>query len=185
VVVGGGDDAKVAQDTLYPGNDRAISTNDVRHNFVASGLYDLNLVNRDSHAAARYLLRGWQISGIFTARSGLPFSSTVGGNGDLNNDGNARTDRPPFLGRNTNRLPGYYSVDARVTKEIPLRGERLRLKLMGEAFNLLNHANFSAYNSSPFNYSSTTRIFSPVATFLTPSNTFDPRILQLAARIDF
>ena len=184
VVVGTGDDAKVAQDTLLPNIDRAVGVSDIRNNFVFSGLYDLNFLPSTASRAARLLLNGWQISGIFNARNGLPFSATVGGNGDVNQDGNARTDRPPFLGRNTLKLPNFYTLDMRVTKIIPLT-ERVRLQLIGEAFNIANHANFSALNPSPFNFNSATRIFSPVPTYLAPSNTYDPRILQLAAKINF
>ncbi|NWF82844.1 MAG: TonB-dependent receptor [Bryobacteraceae bacterium] len=185
VVVGTGDDAKVAQDTLRPNLDRAVGEADIPHKFVASGVWDLDYWRSPSNRFLRYAVNGWQISGIYNARSGLPFSATVGGNSDINGDGNARTDRPPFLGRNTLRLSGYYTLDARISKQIPLAGERLRLRLMGEAFNLTNQVNVSGTNRSPYNYSSATRVFTPVSNFNQISSVFDPRILQLAARLEF
>ncbi len=185
VVVGTGDDAKVAQDTLQPNLDRAVGEADVTHKFVASGIWDLNYWGKSSNPLLRYVVNGWQISGIYNARTGLPWSATVGGNSDINGDGNARTDRPPFLGRNTYRLPNYYTLDARVSKEIPLYGERLRMRLIGEAFNLTNQVNISGANRSPYSYNAASRIFTPVSNFNQPSSVFDPRILQLAVRLDF
>src|SRR5207244_7771096 len=41
VVVGGGDDAKVAQDTLNPNAERGLGNSDVSHRFVLSGFWDL------------------------------------------------------------------------------------------------------------------------------------------------
>lgn len=184
VVVGGGDDAKVAMDTLLPGNDRAVGDANIPHRFVGSGVWDLTYY-RGQNPAARLLLNGWQLSVIAELRKGLPFSPTVGGSSDINNDGNARTDRPPFLGRNIYRLPDYKTVDLRVSKTIPLAGERLRLRLIGEAFNSFNRANFSNVNRSPFSYNATTRVFTPLTNFNVVNASFDPRILQLAAKIEF
>ncbi len=182
--MGGGDDAKVAQDTLLPGLDRGVGDANVPHRFIASGVWDLNYY-RGQQPFARLLWNGWQISMIADFRTGLPFSPTVGGNSDVNNDGNARTDRPPFLGRNVYRLPNFQTVDLRVSKAIPLGTERVRLRLIGEAFNALNRANFSNVNRAPFSYNSTTRLFTPLSNFNAVNASFDPRILQLAAKIEF
>lgn len=183
VVVGGGDDAKVQQDTLLPNLDRAVGDANVPHRFVASGVWDINYVKGSGFA--KLVANGWQLSAIYNARTGQPFSATVGGNADVGRDGNTRNDRPPFLGRNTYRLPDVYTLDVRVSKTIPLHGERVGLKLIGEAFNITNRPNFSGVFRSPYNYVAATGTFNPVANFLQPSATFDPRILQLAARIDF
>ena len=56
---------------------------------------------------------------------------------------------------------------------------------MGEAFNGLNRANFSAIQQTPYNYNATTREFTRVTNFLAPTATSDPRILQIAARFSF
>jgi hypothetical protein len=37
--------------------------------------------------------------------------------------------------------PDFAGVDARIGREIPLHGERIRLGLIAEAFNLTNRAN--------------------------------------------
>ena len=50
---------------------------DVRHNFVASGLWELPIF-RHRHDAAGSILGGWQLSGIFTAHTGFPWTPVVG-----------------------------------------------------------------------------------------------------------
>jgi hypothetical protein len=116
-------------------------------------------------------------------KSGRRYDVVVGG--DVNNDGNTRTDRPPYLGRNTAGGPNFLDVDMRFTRDFKLYAERVRLKMMFEAFNLTNRANYSSLLTTQYNFSATTRIFSPAPGFLTPTATFDPRILQLAAKITF
>ena len=49
------------------------------------------------------------------------------------------------LGRNAFTGPGFFTIDLRVGKRIPL-GERLRLDLFADAFNLLNRTNVAAVN---------------------------------------
>lgn len=56
---------------------------DIRHLFNANGIWDLPFgkgrwIGRDSSSLVDALIGGWQISGIVTARSGLPFSTTTG-----------------------------------------------------------------------------------------------------------
>jgi outer membrane receptor protein involved in Fe transport len=179
----GGEDVKLVQDTLAPNNDRGRGEADIRHRMVASGVWDVLAFDRYSNPAAKLLLRGWQISSIVSLQSGRPFSERS--NVDLNNDGNRFTDRMPGVGRNTRTGPGFASVDLRVSKEVPVWREKVKLRLMGEAFNAFNRANFTTVQQVPFNYNATTRTFTPVATFGQATNTADPRILQLAARITF
>jgi hypothetical protein len=61
---------------------------------------------------------------------------------------------PPFtppagcngnLGRNRFVGPGFFQFDLRVSKQIPL-GERLRLQLIADGFNLFNRTNVAAVN---------------------------------------
>lgn len=185
VVVGTGDDAKVAQDTLNPNADRAIGDVNIKHRFVTSGVWDIAYFNGSSRPAVKYLFGGWQLSTILQAQSGRPFNATAPV--DLNNDGNVRNDRAPGFGRNTIIGPNFVSLDLRVSKDIPLYGEKVKLRLMGEAFNALNKANFSALQTTPFNFATVdgVRTFTPRADYLARTGTFDPRILQIAARITF
>jgi len=185
VVVGTGDEAKIAQDTLLPNLDRGRGDADIRHVWVLSGVWEIDYARSLANPFLRGLLGGYQLSLITNVRSPRFFSPTLGGNSDVNNDGNNRTDRPPFVGRNTAEAFGFAGVDLRASREIRLYGERVKLRLMGEAFNLTNRANFSDLNRSPFTFNLAQRTFTPLATYRTPSSTFDPRILQLAARLYF
>ena len=46
-----------------------------------------------------------------------------------------------IFGRNTIEGPGFASLDMRISKDIFLGNERVKLRLVGEAFNALNRAN--------------------------------------------
>ena len=192
VVVGGGDDAKVAQDTLNPNFDRGLGNADVRHRFVLSGVWDLGYAKSFKNRPTRMILSGFQVSPIVTLQSGRFYTATVGGNADVQNDGNSRKARPTGTGRNTFEGPGYSTVDLRVSRDFPIYRERVHLRMMFEAFNLFNRANFGNINPSvtgiittQYNFNSSTRVFTPNPTFLAPNDTFDPRILQLSAKITF
>ena len=116
-------------------------------------------------------------------QSGRPLSATVGG--DPNNDTNTATDRPPNVGRDAYTGPNFATADIRVSRDIPLYRERASLRLIFEAFNVTNRANFNSITTAQYNFNPAARVFTPNATFLTPTTTFDPRILQLAAKITF
>jgi outer membrane receptor protein involved in Fe transport len=183
-VVVGTDDSKNAQDTLNPNADRGRGNADIRHRFVISGIWDINYGASLSNKFARALLRGYQFSMITNLQSGRPLSVGVG-SGDPNGDSNSGSDRVPGIGRNTIDAPGFAQVDIRFTRDINLYKERTSLRLMFEAFNLTNRVNFNTITTSAYTYSNATKVFTPNAAFLTPTNTFDPRILQLAAKITF
>jgi hypothetical protein len=177
----GGDDAKVAQDTLLPNNDRGPGDGDLRHKFVFSGVWDLNYAKSLKNPVARAVLNNWQISLITQAQSGRPYNALV--SGDPNGDANNGNDRVPGVGRNTLRGPWYVAPDVRLSREIPLFRESVRLRLLGEAFNFVNRSNFSNIQNTQYKFSGGT--FTPLSNFLARNASFDPRILQLAAKITF
>ena len=92
-------------------------------------------------------------------------------------------DRVPGVGRNTIRGPGFATADVRLTRDIPLYKERVVLRLIGEAFNVTNRANFNNIVNTQYTFSG--GFYRPTTNFLFASTTFDPRILQLAAKITF
>jgi hypothetical protein len=49
------------------------------------------------------------------------------------------------LGRNAFTAPGFFQVDLRIAKEIPL-GEKFKLNLIADGFNMLNRTNIAAVN---------------------------------------
>ncbi|HEV7745501.1 MAG TPA: TonB-dependent receptor [Pyrinomonadaceae bacterium] len=57
--------------------ERGPSDFDVRHNFVASALWELPIFRHRQDATGN-ILGGWQVSGILTAHSGFPWTPTVG-----------------------------------------------------------------------------------------------------------
>jgi hypothetical protein len=181
-VVVGVDDPKNAQYTLYPNLERGRANSDIRHRFVMAGLWQIDYARSLQTPFARALLRGYEFSLITQVQSGRPY--TVNAGNDPNNDGNSRTDRPPYAGRNTIDGPGFASVDIRFARDISI-WERARLRLMFEAFNLTNRANYSNILTAQYNYNAATRVFTPAAGYLSPTATFDPRILQLSAKFTF
>lgn len=181
-VVVGADDPKNAEYTIYPNLERGRGNSDIRHRFVFSGLWQINYGHNLNNAFARAVFSGYELSTITQLQSGRPYTITAGN--DPNNDGNSRTDRPPSVGRNTVDGPGFATVDLRFTRDFAI-WERARLRLMFEAFNALNHPNFSSILTAQYNYDAATSTFRTAAGFLTPTATFDPRILQLAAKFTF
>lgn len=182
-VVVGADDSKLTQNMLLPNLDRASGDADIRHRFVFSGVWDVVYARSLAHPVARALLRDYQLSLIANVQSGRYFSATV--SGDPNNDSTTASDRPFFTGRNTIEGPGFASVDARISRDIPLYQERANLRLIVEAFNLTNRANFTAFNRGEFTFNAATRVFTPAPNYLARTGTADPRILQVAVRITF
>ena len=183
VTVGGGDDGKEVQDTLQPNNDRGPGSADIRHRFVFSAVWDINYYNANSNPFVKYVLGGWQLSTIAQVQSGRVFNRLV--SGDPNNDQNNSNDRVPGIGRNTLTGPAFETVDLRISRDIPLYRERVRLRLLGEAFNLTNRANFNGIQNIQYAFSSATQIYTPRTDFLRRTSTFDPRILQLAVKLIF
>jgi hypothetical protein len=189
----GATDALLISNPSAPKGDRGPGSNDQRHRFVLSGVWELNYANR-MRGAAKTLLADWQFSGIFTAQSGQPYSGLV--NFDLNNDGNALSDRTPGLGRNTFYAPATVSLDPRFTRNVQIN-ERATLQIICEAFNVFNHGNVTAMRTTQFarNNSPTacglagTPCLVPqdsgLGAFGTPAATSGPRILQLAIKILF
>ncbi|MBL8233661.1 MAG: hypothetical protein JNL98_34510, partial [Bryobacterales bacterium] len=117
-------------------------------------------------------------------QSGRVYSPRI--NLDLNNDGNIANERVPFAARNSLRLPSFATMDFRVSKDIPVAGDgRVKIKLIGEAFNITNRSNITGQNAVQFNANLTTFQFRPNSAYRFTTSTGDPRILQLAAKIVF
>ena len=88
-------------------------------------------------------------------------------------------------------------MDFRLARQFAF-GERVKLSLMGEVFNIFNHTNVSSVNTTAFNYSAagsgvcaghTNGCLSPNAAFLAPTATsnlmWGPRQVQISGRITF
>jgi hypothetical protein len=196
-------------DTMNVLYDYGPSDYDMRHRFLTVVSYDLPFFKDNRFAG------GWTINTILTLQGGVPFtvydSSSAN---DKNKDGRysdrivptsgapmstvlsgspadgyfdtskwARYTCPATvndglwcnvpIGRNSMYGPSYQNIDFSFSKKFGIT-EKVALKLQGGAFNLLNRPNFRLptgnRNSSNFGKS---------------TSTYDPRIIQLALRLDF
>jgi hypothetical protein len=101
-------------------NERAVSLFDRTHRAIFTYVYDLPFM-RDQKGALGQIIGGWQISGITTFESGVPFTVTngadsngVGGNNDrpdFNPNGQAGVRAIPQVD-DTGRITGYVNRDA-------------------------------------------------------------------------
>lgn len=152
--------------------ERAISNQHIAHRFVSDLVAD---------APARGPLRGFTFSATFVAESPRFYTVYVGN--DANLDGNPLNDRPGQLGRNTFRGDTYVTLDARVSRTVRL-GERAALSFIVEGFNLLNTLNIKDFNTV-YGSASLSAPPSPLLGFGQPREVFDPRRIQLAAKVRF
>ena len=180
---------------------------DIRHSAVINATYDLpfgrgRLANE--HSWVQQLIANWQLSGIETVQTGLPFTPQLSYN--PSNDGDTRNPvrpswNPTFTGPvilggpnlyfNPNAfiqpLPGTYGDAGRnvlggpglVETDLSLAknfplSERMNLQFRSEFFNILNHTNFNAPN--PVVYASATGGPSPTAGLITSTATTSRQI---------
>ena len=69
---------------------------DVPHRFVASYLYDVPFLKTSSNPVLKYVVAGWQISGVTTVQSGTPVNVTL--STDTANIGITGQQRPDLVG---------------------------------------------------------------------------------------
>ena len=168
-------ESNVPQDVrnIFPG-ENALSSFDHRHQFVASGSYQLPFFE-GAGGATEALAGGWRLNTIVTLQSGAPFTVNLGQ--DRANIGSGPAQRPdqisdpnlpagqrsagqwfntaafalqaPFTfgsaGRNSVFAPGLANVDLSIVKGWYF-DEQGRLEFRWEIFNLLNRANFDVPN---------------------------------------
>ncbi|MGI8836941.1 MAG: TonB-dependent receptor [Pyrinomonadaceae bacterium] len=193
-VVPGVDDSKIAQNQFDLSGEYGISDLDVRHRFIFSPVYETGTFRHSDNKIIRALLSDYLITGIFVAQSGFTYPAAV--SGDPNNDGNFANDRTPGTLRNQFTTPGFYQIDLRVGRIIRF-GERYRLSLFVEGFNIFNSSNVSAVNNTLYAFATTgggrltrTTNFGTPRLFVSssPSFTFNSsynREIQLGIRFDF
>jgi hypothetical protein len=96
----GSGESVTIQNMACPSCDRSNSTIDVRHNFTSNFVYELPFGRNKKYLAngpASHVFGGWEISGLVTARTGLPVNITMSRkSGDLP-DGNNSSQRPNLV----------------------------------------------------------------------------------------
>jgi len=124
------------QDPTNLGADRGLSEFDQRHKVVMAGVIDSPWTNA--------VLAGFQLAPIFTYNSGHPFNLLAGG--EVNGDNHTTNERPIGAGRDTGLGPSYTNFDMRLSWQHKL-GEKARVQLTAEGFNIANHTNFASVNN--------------------------------------
>jgi hypothetical protein len=186
----------------------ALSDLDQRQRFVGSVVWIPTYAKNISNKPLRLILDGYAMSSIVTIGAGQPVTGVISGNvagaiaggptgGAVNNSGTATGGRSPGLVRNAYLGPGSTDVDYRISRDFRFT-ERVKLTLLGEAFNLFNFTNFYSVNTTQYTYTAagsggcaghTNGCLIPQATFLTPSasnnNLIGARQLQISGRITF
>jgi hypothetical protein len=130
---------------------------DARHRFNLVGMFDLPLAFRFS-AIVRY-------------HSAYPYNVILGY--DANKDGQ-NLDYPEGVNRFSGRGKDFLTIDTRLTKDIKVK--RFNFQLFIDVFNLTNRTNFVAYTYIGNMQS---------ANFGAPTETWNPRLIQLGLRVDF
>jgi len=126
----------VTANALFPAN-----TYDLRGEW---GRSDFDRRNRVNVVEFYRLPWGFKTGAVVSLSSGIPFNITTGTDEDHDNIVNGR---PPGVGRNTGRGPGYADVDLHLGKEFRVLqiAETARMEFGVDAFNTLNHVNYKDY----------------------------------------
>ncbi len=152
--------------------DKGLCVTDIKHNLVVNALYRLPF-------HGNRLKDGWQITGIETYRTGLPFTIITGFDRSLVSNSFDQT-RPNLIagcditsgqsvahwfnpacfslqdagtignaGRSIGTSPGYVATDFSLTKDTRVN-ERLSAQFRAELFNIFNHTNLGLPASGAF-----------------------------------
>ncbi|HEX8098380.1 MAG TPA: TonB-dependent receptor, partial [Pyrinomonadaceae bacterium] len=177
--------------------ERSDSLFDQRHRFVLSGVVTSPAAWRKDESALRRFLADFTVAPILEISSGRPFNILTGT--DTNLDLQSSNDRPSVasdgtlalpaflssgtLARNSGITHSYASLDLRLMRAIRF-GERFRLDIIAEGFNLFNR----------FNEAAATPFFTDVNNFgrrngrhyySRPTAAFDPRQFQFGLKLNF
>lgn len=172
----GGNNGTSAWNNPYDGaTDKGNCSFDIRHNLTLNAVYRLPF-------RGNRLVEGWQITGIESFRTGVPFTVTTGFDTALLGN-NFATPRPNRIagcdiqanqsrihwynpdcfqlqpagtlgnsGRNIGTAPSYVTLDVNLSKDTRIT-EATSLQFRAEVFNVLNHTNFSTPTLGAFSSS--------------------------------
>ncbi len=183
--------------------ERGRASLDANHNFIGSVIWDVPFLKERKDVVGK-AFGGWQVSTIYTVRTGMPISPELGR--DNAGVGTSTRQRPfasgsPFIGfgertlgrwfdgsvysaptlgtfspvaRNVISGPGWNQFDMSFVKIIPL-GEGKRVELRADGFNVFNHTQWNGVG---------TTLTTP-ATFGRITSTRNERSFMVGTRIQF
>jgi hypothetical protein len=177
--------------------DQGPSALDQRHRLTLNWTWQPR-VTKGNSIAERFFLNGWQFSGIATGASTLHQTALVDVMGQqftgvtmafpMSLNGSGGWSRVPFYSVNSLPIGNQYNVDARVTRELPFTS-RLKGILMIEAYNALNHKNYTSVE--PIAFTAQAGVLKPVAAVGTPNADYgypygtNARRIQVALKLVF
>jgi hypothetical protein len=143
-------------DPFSQASEAGISNFDVRHKLSASVVWTPDFFGEQGDSrVGRAIFNGFTIAPIFQYYSGRPLTGGTTGNiaaqggvasvnGGIN--GSNGVNRFPGAPRNAFTGPSLWNVDLRVSRRFRIR-ETMAFEVLGEAFNLFNRSQFSAFNT--------------------------------------
>lgn len=166
------------------------SDDDQRHRLV----FDATLHSSmdPAHTVWQRISHGFQLGGILTYYSPLPFNIVTGATniqtttsrpcvGLAGNAPACTNNVATMIGRNTGKGFDFFNLNTRLSRTFPI-GERFRLEAIADIFNILNHPNDEIPNNS---FGTGVYPTTPSATFGQPTAVADPREAQFALRLTF
>ena len=87
--------------------------------------------------------------------------------------------------RNNFRGPGYFNLDLGLGKTFPVYSDKMNLNFRCDAFNALNHPNFSTPSANDITEANGVPFGTITSTVVPPSSDLAPRVLQLSLRLEF
>lgn len=208
------DDSSDLQTLLLPQDnrnfraERANSLFDQRQRFVFSAVFASPSKWRSSDGLHKFLA-DFTLAPIFEIATGRPFN--ILSNQDTNNDQSNQTDRPSVLPNGVLCVPGtpgctplivngvfasgdlgrdmgithsFSSLDMRLMRSVRL-GERMRLDIIAEGFNLFNRFNEGAASGFIDDVNAFNKRASNGHYYSRPTASFDPRQFQFGLKLNF
>jgi len=208
------DDSSDLQTLLLPQDnrnfraERANSLFDQRQRFVFSAVFASPPKWRSADGLHKFLA-DFTLAPIFEIATGRPFN--ILSNQDTNNDQSNQTDRPSVLPNGTLCVPGtpgctplivngafatgdlgrnmgithsFSSLDMRLMRSLRL-GERMRLDIVAEGFNLFNRFNEGAASGFIDDVNAFNKRASNGHYYSRPTASFDPRQFQFGLKLNF
>ncbi|MDR3746812.1 MAG: TonB-dependent receptor [Acidobacteriota bacterium] len=170
----------------------ASSNFDVRQRFILSMILQAPWKLK---GPAGWFANDWQLSPIFQAQTGLPYSLLTSGTPNQNGvsgigstiNGSGGANRIFETGRNAYRYPSTQVFDLSLAKSVPIK-ERYSLQVVAQAFNLMNHLNVTGIQNTGYIISGTALTYNtPFGTVNNANSNFaySTRQIQIGAKFTF